>query len=176
MSDEIKLLPCPFCGCTHIREGRDDDGDFYHDCVRCLARTFGDASRERAIQDWNRRSAPVEAGTAAVDETVEALDTIEEALHDQNMASDAGNGELLASALNAVYDLRAALKRAAAGRDAVIEAATAQEARRAELVRHCNGASTGVWSSRPKYEAACDATEAAVRAMQSPPVTGEEAK
>ena len=55
MSEEIKLLPCPFCGGTDIRIGHDVVyGRYYAVCPACMAkgpRKMG--WEERAANAWN---------------------------------------------------------------------------------------------------------------------------
>lgn len=53
--DEIKLLPCPFCGGEAEMVGDEDDG--WIECKKCGARV--DFSKSRISQNWSTRK-PIE--------------------------------------------------------------------------------------------------------------------
>lgn len=63
MNEELKLKPCPFCGCSDISmytNGSDLDNYSYIvecDGCGCLLDT-GFESEERAAEEWNRRKEP----------------------------------------------------------------------------------------------------------------------
>lgn len=48
------LLPCVHCGCAETAEWEDDEGIYHIACVCCSENVF-ETSRERAIEEWNRR-------------------------------------------------------------------------------------------------------------------------
>lgn len=52
---EVELKPCPFCGCAAILEGIDY---WWVQCDSCGAETMGSESRQREIENWNRREEP----------------------------------------------------------------------------------------------------------------------
>lgn len=61
LSDEQKLLPCPFCGCDDIRESGDNGyGAFWCMCEDCGVNTSetGVKSQAEANERWNYRATP----------------------------------------------------------------------------------------------------------------------
>lgn len=56
MSNEIKLLPCPFCGReAQIRYTQNDWGDQYIvECINCGCEYYGDTEKD-IIKQWNTR-------------------------------------------------------------------------------------------------------------------------
>src|SRR6185312_14184018 len=62
MADDIKLLPCPFCGCNlgmHDISGNSEGRVKYtFKCPDCPARMeFRSSTLEEAVNAWNRRAA-----------------------------------------------------------------------------------------------------------------------
>jgi len=57
MSEELNLLPCPFCGGTDIEPVNDPHQRPFCVCLDCYAQTIED-TKEEAIAAWNRRPAP----------------------------------------------------------------------------------------------------------------------
>lgn len=62
MADEVKLLPCPFCGASEAFvttvDQKSDDRTFYRvRCDNCEAMSFGcyQLSPRGAIEEWNTR-------------------------------------------------------------------------------------------------------------------------
>lgn len=56
MSEELELLPCPFCGGEAvIFEG---DADWGVDCLVCRVMVRGETTEGNAIAAWNRRPKP----------------------------------------------------------------------------------------------------------------------
>lgn len=95
------LKPCPFCGseCRICPAPRDR---WQVLCVGCGTLGGYHWTREDAATSWNLR-----ASDAECERLRNACELGLEALEDQNTASEAGNGELLAEAIRA---LRAALR------------------------------------------------------------------
>ncbi len=59
MSEQAKLLPCPFCGRTDVWVLRDEYDNLYVYCNFCDGRgprTF--ESKEIAVECWNQRAQP----------------------------------------------------------------------------------------------------------------------
>ena len=56
MPNELK--PCPFCGCKAVLyENKIVDKTYYGiTCMNCTVRIFGFATKEIAMQQWNRRN------------------------------------------------------------------------------------------------------------------------
>ena len=55
--DEIKLLPCPFCGREAVFEIYEGDEDEYQvKCPYCFAATWIEESQEVAAEEWNGRA------------------------------------------------------------------------------------------------------------------------
>ena len=59
MTDNPKLLPCPFCGCADIGcepiNPRDPQSLFVAGCQECNARTAPGYGHRGAADNWNRR-------------------------------------------------------------------------------------------------------------------------
>ena len=53
--DEIKLLPCPFCGREAVFEIYEGD-EYQVKCSYCFAATWIEESKEEAAEEWNRRA------------------------------------------------------------------------------------------------------------------------
>lgn len=49
-----ELLTCAHCGCVETAEWIDADGTYHIACEACSENVF-ETSRERAVEEWNRR-------------------------------------------------------------------------------------------------------------------------
>ena len=56
MSDELNLLPCPFCGSAEVRLIERDDLLDSVMCYECSAEGTATNDKQRAAEYWNRRS------------------------------------------------------------------------------------------------------------------------
>lgn len=55
MNVNEKLKPCPFCGGEAITL-ENMIGNYRVECYHCFAHTFYEDSKEKAIEEWNRRA------------------------------------------------------------------------------------------------------------------------
>lgn len=61
-TDELRLVPCPFCGGdvinTRSQEMTKGPAYYWHKCETCGAESEGDYGEDVAVAAWNRRAAP----------------------------------------------------------------------------------------------------------------------
>lgn len=54
--EEIKLLPCPFCGSKDVVADHDQANYWYVCCRKCLARSLPRYKKDDGIKGWNTRA------------------------------------------------------------------------------------------------------------------------
>ena len=75
---EIKLKPCPFCGCKNIQfwEADNDTHRFQIVCMQCFNGTDECISEEVAIEKWNTRKPMANIVEKLEEESYETTDTV----------------------------------------------------------------------------------------------------
>ena len=75
---EIKLKPCPFCGCINIQfwEADNDTHRFQIVCMQCFNGTDECISEEVAIEKWNTRKPMANIVEKLEEESYETTDTV----------------------------------------------------------------------------------------------------
>ena len=92
MSDEAKLLPCPFCGGP--AQENEAMGECWVGCANdeCCGGQAMQARRERAIANWNTRADSAAKAQGAAEERARALAAIDaEAAYQRSLANEDNN-------------------------------------------------------------------------------------
>lgn len=115
MSEELKLLNCPFCGGEAEYEG------LYCYCTRCGCRMADNPDESEAIAAWNRRASPSTEGEGGGEDAREAAKRIVDWADNGKLADDEWLVERNETAIIAIC--RALLSSPDARREALEEAA-----------------------------------------------------
>lgn len=85
MTEQLKPLPCPFCGRTDIRAHVYGGGepDAFMQCHDCSADGPNGLNRAGAIEAWNRRAQTAQAVPVLTDAEIHAADPIPQNRFDQ---------------------------------------------------------------------------------------------